>query len=152
MITVSTGGRPYTFDVMEMLELRAKGWTYSELGRKYGKDHTTIMHSCKKFGVVPNQPVPAQRIPKVPSDPFQEEERPMKKKKKIQDKYAYIFDEPVNPGKTYAQYMADARKRPAERQYMETWGSEPNWTGIYAGGKKTDGPSLRDLKSMEEEI
>jgi len=146
------GGRPYTFDVMEMLDLRSQGWSYSALGRKYGKDHTTIMHSCKKFGVVPNKPIPVQEEkPKNGvADTFYEEEKPVVKRN-IQDKYAHIWDEPVNPGKTYEEYMADARKRPAERRYMETWGSEPNWTGIYAGGKKKkEGPSKRELDEIEQ--
>lgn len=153
METVRTGGRPYTFDVMEMLELRAQGWTFAALGRKYGKDHTTIIHSCKKFSVVPNQPVRNERIKKGLPGSFQMEEKSvLKKKKRIQDKYAYIFDEPVNPGKTYEQYLAEAKKRPIEKHYLETWGSDTGWTGMYAGGKKGDGPSLRDLKSLEEEI
>jgi hypothetical protein len=144
------GGRPYTFDVMEMLELRRQGSTYSELGRKYGKDHTTIMHSCKKFGVFPNMPMPQViKLKKGIDKLFLDDEKPVVHRN-IQDKYAYIFDEPVNPGKSYEEYMADARKRPAERRYMETWGAEPLWTGIYAGGKKKEEPSKRDLEEAAE--
>lgn len=145
------GGRPYTFDVMEMLELRRQGVSYSELGRKYGKDHTTIMHSCKKFGVVPNTPMPQGiNLKKASDTPLNEEEEPVVKLN-IQDKYAYIFDQAVNPGKTYQEYLAEARKRPIEKRYSETWGANPNWTGIYAGGNK-EGPSKRDLDSLKEEF
>jgi hypothetical protein len=108
------GGRPYTFDVMEMLELRRQGATYSELGRKYGKDHTTIMHSCKKFGVVPNMPMPqVNSLKKAINTPFNEEDRPIVKRN-IQDKYAHIFDEPVCEGKTYERLCVMNRKTPGD--------------------------------------
>ena len=38
----------------EMFELRKKGWSYLQLGKKFNKDHTIILAHCKKYGVCKN--------------------------------------------------------------------------------------------------
>lgn len=92
--------KPYTrgFDVEEMLELCKDGWSYSELGRRYGKDHTTILYHCRKHGIR------AVGTPTEPPKPH---------------KYDYIFNESINPGKSYKEYLAEAMERPDEKAYRE---------------------------------
>lgn len=69
------------FDLSEMLELRKSGWSTLALGRRYGKDHTTILHHCKKRGIEPPQykfhtlRKSAVCVPKIQKTPLTEEER-----------------------------------------------------------------------------
>jgi hypothetical protein len=102
------------FDLHEMLNLRRSGWSFSALGFKYGKDHTTIMHHCKKHGVVSQIPVYTSRG-NVPRPMFIEEVR----KNFIPGKYDEYLSQPTNPGKTYKQYLAEAKNRTIEKDYLE---------------------------------
>lgn len=52
-----------TYDLEEMFELRRKGWSYKSLGKKYGRDHSTIVHHCLK-----NEVYPEARV--IPNRPF----------------------------------------------------------------------------------
>lgn len=116
-------GAPYTFNVNKMLELRVLGWTYSKLGRYFHKDHTTIIYHCVKWGIVPFQKPPP--VPKMVN-----EEEIIQVREKRFYKYADIFerDGPVNPGKSYKEYLKEASRRPDEKRYHD----------IYY--KKYDGP------------
>lgn len=42
-----------TYDLVEMLQLRAIGWRHQELAKKYNRERTTLLHQCKKWGVEP---------------------------------------------------------------------------------------------------
>ena len=90
-----------------MFELRMKGWSYSALGRMFHKDHTTIMYHCQKFGIVFNKPTPIEDIFFIE----EQESEPLPLPKP--HKYDYLFekDGPINKGKTYAQYIEDAKKQ-----------------------------------------
>ncbi len=106
------------FDLKRMLKLRRAGWSLSALGYEFGKDHTTILHHCRKHGVEPEMEV-TQRgsVLKLPPKP---KWKP-KPRQKIEDKYADIFDRPVRMGRSYASYLSEALQRPTERQYMELY-------------------------------
>ena len=39
----------------EMLELRRQGYTFADIARKYGADHTTIMFHCQRAGLALNR-------------------------------------------------------------------------------------------------
>lgn len=112
---MSKTGRPIGFDLEEMLELRRQGWSYSALGFKYGRDHSTMVRHCLKAGVEPI--IPIRRRPSVP------EVIPWvpKAKEPIVDKYAYVFDTPIHAGRSYESYLAEAMQRPTERAYMEMY-------------------------------
>lgn len=114
------------WDINEMFELRRKGWSYAALGRKYKKDHTTMMHHCRINRIVPLVPVFYQRevatknckktivvsvsnlLPELP--------------KPKEYKYDHLINELMKPGKTYKQYLKEALKRPAERHYDNVFG------------------------------
>lgn len=34
-----------------MARARKAGWSYPQIGRQIKRDHTTVMHACKKMGV-----------------------------------------------------------------------------------------------------
>lgn len=107
------GGRPYTFDLNEMLKLRVAGWGYSALGRKFNLDHTTIIYHCKKFNVHPS----AVALKKVKFWRKEKEEEsvltPMRPYK-----YDYLLYEKMNPGKNYAQYLKDVEKRKSAKIWV----------------------------------
>lgn len=94
----------------ELLTLRQlEGWSYVRLGRHFSVDHTTVIYNLRRFAPhllgraltrkMPRQPqlrvVPVLE-PVLPPPP------------KPADKYAHLWDEPINPGKSYAEYLRDA--------------------------------------------
>lgn len=115
------------FDLQEMLALYATGeWSSAALGRKYGKDHTTILHHAKKAGIVPDPNASRRKRVAPPSAKFMIPQRAKSKlAPPVVDKYAYLFDPPINPGKTYAEYQAEALKRPAEAHYAGLYTEVP---------------------------
>ena len=84
--------------VKEVLNMRRKGYSYSDIGRFFEKDHSTIMYHCKKSEIIPGKSPPKLLIP-IP---------PVEKKN-----FSYITDgnEVINPGKDYEDYLAEERKR-----------------------------------------
>lgn len=48
----------------EMLELRRQGYAFTDLARKYGVDHTTIVYHCRKAGLLrfSDDPVARQQM------------------------------------------------------------------------------------------
>lgn len=114
-------GPQYTFNVNKMLELRVLGWSYSALGRHFHKNHTTIMYHCIKWQIVP-----LKQPPPVPKMQYTEEEVELLKEAAAPPKvYKYpdpfAKDGPINPGKTYKQYIAESLKRETERNYHKTY-------------------------------
>ncbi len=106
-------GPPYTFDVEKMLQMRKdQNLSYSELGRIFHKDHTTIMYHCLKWGAGNPERVAKRgmRILVMPGEEyFEYDESKFTQKER---KYDYLFDEgPINKGKTYKQYLEDAKKQ-----------------------------------------
>lgn len=95
------------FDLEEMLTLRAQGWSTIALGIRYNKDHTTIVYHCKKNGVK------SVERPRRLLDP--EIIEPILPRIKVCDKYANLFDEPMNRGKTYKQYLEESRARQKQK-------------------------------------
>lgn len=99
-----------------MLSLRLGGWKYRRLAEVYRVDKSTIRHWCDKYGIQP-------QIPEAKIGLEQREEvkltlvelvRVVKKLPVSQvHKYQALFDEEdnVNPGKSYAEYVAEAKKR-----------------------------------------
>lgn len=86
----------YVF-VYQMLVLRSQGYSYPKIGEMFNKDHSTIIHWCRRFGVDKGKPVP-------PYPDF--ELRIYKRPVKIEHKYQDILDEHINRGKlTYAEYL-----------------------------------------------
>lgn len=117
--------RPIDFDLNEMLSLRVLGWSSLRLGQKYRKDHSTILYHCKRHkafpgGVEPKQvEVEAKRIWKAPK-PAPEAPKRLPRPYK----YAHLLEEKINPGKaSYADYEAEAMKRPAESAYRKVYGA-----------------------------
>lgn len=111
-------GAPYTFNVNKMLELRVLGWSYSKLGRYFHKDHTTIIYHCNKWGIQP-----FQKPPPVPKIEYEEREEPEAPPKKV---YKYLDlmekqDGPINPGKSYKEYLKEALQRPIEKRYYQIY-------------------------------
>lgn len=101
------------YDVQEMLELYRTGeWTHVQLGEKYGKDRTTIMHHIKKAGI------PTVKREKKPVPVKIGKQKPVKSEPVV-DKYAHVYDPPVNKGKRYQDYLEEALKRPTERHYHD---------------------------------
>jgi len=86
-----------------MLVFRSEGKSYPYIGRLFNKDHSTIIHWCRKFSVDIGTPVPTL------------EEFKWKVNKQVPpNKYKYIaiIDEPINVGKkSYAEYLLEYQKR-----------------------------------------
>jgi len=100
---MSKAGRPYTFDILEMLSLRENGWSYSSLGRRYHKDHTTIIYHCQKWNVY--------KLPPQPPPILDEEDIAPPLPPVRLYKYDYILNEPVCKGKRYHEYLAEMEER-----------------------------------------
>lgn len=92
----------YVF-VYQMLVLRTRGWSYPRIGKMFNKDHSTVIHWCRRFDVDVGKPL------------LSEEDFTWRINKKIPPnryKYREVFDEPINRGKlTYAQYLAADKLR-----------------------------------------
>lgn len=99
------------FNLQEMLTLRAQGWSTIALGIRYKKDHTTIVYHCKKHGVVALDRSRSKNS--LQSLPI------IVEKVRICDKYANLFDEPRNPGKTYKQYVHEQTMRQKQKDPIE---------------------------------
>lgn len=119
-----------------MLTLRYEGMTVLQLGVRYGKDHTTITHHCRKYGVAPHEIGMLADIEFVVVMQKQYEFRaltmddPIERRSKrlprmstppvvAKDKYADVFDPPVRKSKCYKDYLKEAQSRPVEKHYFE---------------------------------
>ena len=81
----------------EMISLYKDGWSSVMLGRKYGCDHTSILAQVKKAGISISRHRKRIYIKIQPIITYKPE------------KYDHLIDEPCNPGKTYREYLEDAR-------------------------------------------
>ena len=112
------------FNLEEMFELRRAGWSYSALGRKYGKDHTTILFHCEKHNVAPEMPLQARIRPATASEVVEKiklhQEPPKAVQKPKEDKYANILYPKTKPGRNYKSYLKKAMKDPVYQHYFQT--------------------------------
>lgn len=80
-------------------EMRKRGMSFNQIGRIFGRDHTTIVCAVHKYQEFPDlfiekEPEPEpEPIVILPSE-----------------KYLDLIDEPTNQGKDYADYMQDQDK------------------------------------------
>ena len=124
---MNLGGRKNTFDVNEMLALRKAGWTLPRLALAYSVDHSTILYHCQKHDVKPETNVrigiePKERLPKVTKFEVPTvRERPVKVEPTpdLPPKYAHLLDTHENKGKSYKEYLKDAKARP--RGALRPW-------------------------------
>lgn len=82
--------------VYQMLILRSQGLSYPQIGRMFNKDHSTVIHWCKRYGVDVGSPIPffINGVIRINHGEPQKH------------KYDDILDEPINKGKlTYAEYL-----------------------------------------------
>lgn len=92
------------FDLPEMLQLRRQGWSTVALGKRYNKDHTTITYHCLKHGII------LSKLRSKQPEMDEEFEIVMPVRERIVDKYAYIYNEQRNVGKSYRQYALEAKQ------------------------------------------
>ncbi len=89
--------------IYQMLVLRTQGLSYPQIGKLYNKDHSTVIHWCRRFDIDIGKPVPTY------------EEFDIKINKKSvpnKYKYTYILNEPINRGKkNYRAYLEEAQRR-----------------------------------------
>lgn len=96
--------RANTEELEKMLDLRRQGWSFSAIGLLYNKNHSTIIHHCKKHGVVPLVEVLKHDL----GVPLKYKEPP-----KPPGKYDHLFDEVINHGKLYyVDYLISAGINP----------------------------------------
>lgn len=113
-------GAPRTFDVDEMIELWKTGeWSYSALARKYGKDHTTIMHHIKRVGLWIPKPVLVIVRPRKKRTAYFLPP-PVIVPPQTPHKYDHLlYEQEPNKGKTYAQYLKEAKKGKKGKIYRQ---------------------------------
>src|SRR3990167_2930514 len=87
----------------ELVNMLRDGVPYSQIARKYGADHSSIMYHARKLGIPTNWGKPRKQ-------------EVIRKFKRV-PQYKSIGDfymeegERINTGKNYADYLADERKR-----------------------------------------
>jgi len=119
--------RTLDFDLQLMIDLRNSDpikWNYSALGRYFKRDHTTIMYHFRRLGMATGK----QRGVEMYKLRGLETLSQYKKRQALAiiqpvsiHKYDFIFTEKLNPGKTYKEYLAEAKKRTTERNYIKTY-------------------------------
>ena len=83
--------------IKEIIKMRRKGYSYSSIGRYFGRDHSTVMYHCKKARL--------SKLKGVGKKMKKPTEKPVIKKLIIQD------DEIINYGKSYKDYLVEEKKR-----------------------------------------
>lgn len=97
----------------EMLALREQGAGLSELGRRYGVDHSTIFYHSRKNGVAMLVTVSGIRQPV---------DRPVHVTISLSGNVRMADDgSPLNQGKNYAEYLEERENR--------------RWAELLSGGK-----------------
>ncbi len=87
--------------VTEMVTLHLLGWSSVSLGKKFGKDHTTILHHLRKCGIPADHRRPTY-------EPTEEEIGAIEifvQAEPTPIKYAHLLMEKINQGKSYSQYL-----------------------------------------------
>lgn len=120
-----TRGRGHTFDdiakVQEMLSLRAQRVSTVSLAARYSVDHSTIIYHCKKHGLVIPRKKSAQtgEISVNVTDMVGVKARVVMTNNGIDLRMDAIDGTPVNPGKTYAEYLEIALARKEGKMYRD---------------------------------
>lgn len=103
-------------DLQKILELHREGMSSGNIGKKFNRDHSTIIYHLKKFraiGVLETNTNVTMRVrnykgiyipPKVPGLYENQTYR-----------YKEILEEPKNPGKSYKQYLKEASQKANDR-------------------------------------
>jgi hypothetical protein len=90
------------------------GFPSTAIAREFGKDHTTILYHLRKLGV-PRGLGRGYRRPMLHAEAVVIASPGARRPKN--SPYDHIFDEPVNPGKSYREYVQEAcRKRASARK------------------------------------
>lgn len=91
--------------VEEVIKMRKDGYSLSDIGRYFGKDHTTILYHCQKAGIASTSSEPKKE--KIAIVKRRLEPRPV-----LQPRIEEDDDEgPRNPGMNYEDYLAIEKKR-----------------------------------------
>lgn len=93
----------------QMLLLRRAGWTYKNLAILFHCDFSTIYHHCQKYNV--RSLLHVTVTPNIIGIISQAEIRYVIPIKKDPQWYYDEFGEKINAGKSYEDYISDARKR-----------------------------------------
>jgi hypothetical protein len=92
----------YVF-VYQMLVLRSQGWSYPKIGQMFNKDHSTVIHWCRRFNVDVGRHV---------LSPEDFDNHINKRPVIVTYKYQHLLEEPINYGKrTYAEYLREHNAR-----------------------------------------
>lgn len=83
----------------EMLALRKMGASYLDLQTRYGVSKDTIVYLCRKFGLGGKMKPPIK----------------IRRTTRFEFRPTYT-EEVINPGKTYAEYLADEKRRCQKRK------------------------------------
>lgn len=97
--------------LLEMLELRKLGWSSLELADRYHKDHTTILHHCKKHKIIKGKHPERTRGWQGRDISLVSRILDKKNKESISCyKHGYLNEqgEKVNQGRFYADYLKKA--------------------------------------------
>lgn len=96
----------YVF-VYQMLVLRSQGWSYPKIGQAFNKDHSTVIHWCRRFSIDIGKPVMT----------YEEFDNNIHKRPPaLKHKYLAILEEPINVGKrSYAEYLKAEKERQLAR-------------------------------------
>lgn len=99
---------PDTSFLEEMFELRRQGWNYPALSEKFRVSVESVFGYCKKNHLTTKELLAAGVV--------------MHKKRPPLYRGLQDDGEQINPGKTYAEYLQEALKRPTEAAYAQQVG------------------------------
>lgn len=79
-----------------MLALYGGGATSTALAKKYSCDHTSVLYQIHKNGIVgQRRRITRPAMPRIPLPP---------------SKYDYLFEEELNPGRNYLDYLSEEKR------------------------------------------
>jgi hypothetical protein len=90
--------------IYQMLVLRTNGLSYPQIGKLYNKDHSTVIHWCRRFNVDIGKPLLTHA----------EFDIKINKKTSAANKYKYfeLLNEPINKGKkNYQAYLEEYKQK-----------------------------------------
>lgn len=104
-----------------MIQLRKEGWGYSALGKKFSKDHTTIMYHCIRLGLGTSKKGRGELTSDGVKEYLLRKNGITPPPRKVH-KYDYLlYEKNVNPGKSYKEYLKEALQRQTDRNYYKTY-------------------------------
>ena len=84
--------------IEEVVQMRLAGHSFSEIGRIFGRDHTTIMYHCKNSKITSKRTVIKLSVARFRLLP--------------KNHSSYEIDgEKINPGKDYVDYLEEEKNR-----------------------------------------